>query len=228
MECQGESCYVCHHQLLLSGINQLLTVEHHVFINRAPCSLTGWGWVTHIYVSKNKVIIGSDNVLSLVRWQANIFKNGVLFLNGPLETNSSEIRIKRFCIEENIRIFRRQDGGHFVQASVYVLKCSNYYLFNIHFINSTILWLVVIITVVSEPWPPDYVMLSYWNTNCYGCVIIIQLRICVCLWHKRRLNPKSWILNHDRLIFKSTRCLYIESPRSLVFIRVVVLPKPFI
>ena len=123
---------------------------------------------------------------------------------------------------KNIRIFRRQDGGHFVQASVYVFKRRNYHLFNVHFINSTILRLVVIITVVSEPWSPDYVILSYWNTICYGCVIIIQLRICVYLWHKRRLNLKSRISNHDR----QHDVFILNPPASLI--RVVNLPKPFI
>ena len=63
-----------------------------------PCretvlSLTHWGRVTHICVSK-LTIIGSDNGLSPDRRQAIIWTNAGLSLIGPLGTNFSEILIE--------------------------------------------------------------------------------------------------------------------------------------
>ena len=57
------------------------------------CSLTHWGWVTHICVG-NLTIIGSDNGLSPGRRQAIIWTNDGILLIGPLGTNFSEILIK--------------------------------------------------------------------------------------------------------------------------------------
>ena len=56
-------------------------------------SLTHWGRVTHICVSK-LIIIGSDNGLSPDRRQAIIWTNAGLLLIGPLGTNFTEILIK--------------------------------------------------------------------------------------------------------------------------------------
>ena len=56
-------------------------------------SLTHWGRVTHICVSK-LTIIGSDNGLSPDRRQAIIWTNAGLLLIGPLGTNLSEILIE--------------------------------------------------------------------------------------------------------------------------------------
>ena len=56
-------------------------------------SLTHWGRVTHIRVSK-LIIIGSDNGLSPGRHQAIIWTNARLSLIKPLETNFSEILIE--------------------------------------------------------------------------------------------------------------------------------------
>ena len=58
--------------------------------NRHAQSLTHWGRVTHICVSK-LTIIGSDNGLSPGRRQAIIWTNAGLLLIGPLGTNFSEI-----------------------------------------------------------------------------------------------------------------------------------------
>ena len=57
------------------------------------CSLTHWGRVTHICVSK-LTIIGSDNGLSPDQRQAIIWTNAGLLLIGPLGTNFSEILIE--------------------------------------------------------------------------------------------------------------------------------------
>ena len=65
--------------------------------NIQPClhhhTLSHWGRVTHICVSKI-TIIGSDNGLSQGRRQAITWTNVVLLLIGPLGTNSSEILIE--------------------------------------------------------------------------------------------------------------------------------------
>ena len=53
-------------------------------------SLTHWGWVKHIFVSK-LTIIGSDNGLSPGRRQAIIWTNVGILLIGTLGTNFSEI-----------------------------------------------------------------------------------------------------------------------------------------
>ena len=55
-------------------------------------TLTHWGRVTHICVSK-LTIIGSDNGLLPGRRQAMIWTNAGILLIGPIGTNSSEILI---------------------------------------------------------------------------------------------------------------------------------------
>ena len=59
----------------------------------AALSLTHWGRVTHICVSK-LTIIGSDNGLSPGRRQAIIWTNVGILLIGPLGANFSEILIE--------------------------------------------------------------------------------------------------------------------------------------
>ena len=56
-------------------------------------SLTHWGWVTHICVSK-LTVIGSDNGLSPGRRQAIIWTNAGIFLIGTIGTNFSKILSK--------------------------------------------------------------------------------------------------------------------------------------
>ena len=56
-------------------------------------TLTHWGRVTHICISK-QTIIGSDNGLSPGRRQAIVWTNAGILLIGPLGTNFSEISIK--------------------------------------------------------------------------------------------------------------------------------------
>ena len=56
-------------------------------------SLTHWGRVTHIRVSK-LIIIGSDNGLSPDQRQAIIWTNAGILLIGPFGTNFSEIFIE--------------------------------------------------------------------------------------------------------------------------------------
>ena len=63
-----------------------ITMSHHD-------TLTHWGRVTHICVSK-LTIIGSDNGSSPDRYQAIIWTNAWILLIGPLGTNFSEILIK--------------------------------------------------------------------------------------------------------------------------------------
>ena len=48
----------------------------------------------HIYAWGNRISIGSDNGLSPIRRQANIYTNAGLLTSGPLKTNFGEILIK--------------------------------------------------------------------------------------------------------------------------------------
>ena len=66
-------------------------ITWHQWVNRH--SLTHWGRLTHICVSK-LTIIGSDNGLLPERHQAIIWTNAGILLNGPLGTNFSEILIE--------------------------------------------------------------------------------------------------------------------------------------
>ena len=54
------------------------------------CSITHWGWVTHICVS-NLTIIASDNGLSPGRHQAIIWTSAGILLFGTIGTNFNEI-----------------------------------------------------------------------------------------------------------------------------------------
>ena len=69
---------------------------HHISYSvgsKIDNTLTVWGRVTHISVSK-LTILGSDNGLSPDRHQAIIWTNAGLLLIGPLGTNFSEILIE--------------------------------------------------------------------------------------------------------------------------------------
>ena len=59
----------------------------------ARITLTHWGWVAHICVSK-LTIIDSDNGLSPGRCQAIIWTNAGILLIGPLGANFSEMLIE--------------------------------------------------------------------------------------------------------------------------------------
>ena len=82
-------------------------------------TLTHWGRVTHICVSK-LTIIGSDNGLSPDRRQAIIWTNDGLLLIGPLGTNFSEILIEilTFSLKKMPLKVSSGNGGHFVSASM--------------------------------------------------------------------------------------------------------------
>ena len=73
---------------------KLATTDHGILSSRCKdgCSITHWGRVTHICVSK-LTIIGSDNDLSPDRRQAIIWTNAGILSIGPLGTNSNEISI---------------------------------------------------------------------------------------------------------------------------------------
>ena len=61
--------------------------------NISALTLTHWGWVTHICISK-LTIIGSDNGLSPARRQALVWTNVKVLLITPLGTNFSGILIE--------------------------------------------------------------------------------------------------------------------------------------
>ena len=82
-------------------------------------TLTHWGRMTHICVSK-LTTIGSDNGLSPGRHQAIIWTNDGVLLIGPLGTNVNEnlIEIHTFSLKKCIWKYRLRSGGHFVSASM--------------------------------------------------------------------------------------------------------------
>ena len=85
-------CIATHRDSTLDAVAlQSSTVLIAFNISRSV-SLTHWGRVTHICVSK-LTIIGSDNGLSPGRRQAIIWTNAGILLVGPLGTNFSEILI---------------------------------------------------------------------------------------------------------------------------------------
>ena len=87
-----------------NGGNKKLSVFYYnnLEITQYQCStLSHWGRVTHICVSKLS-IIGSDNGLSPDRRQAIIWTNAGILLIGPLGTNFSET-----VIESHISSFKK-------------------------------------------------------------------------------------------------------------------------
>ena len=82
-------------------------------------TLTHWGRVTHICVSK-LFITGSDNGLSPDRRQAIIWTNVRILFIGPLGTNFSEILIEilTFSFKKMRLKCRLRNGGHVVSASM--------------------------------------------------------------------------------------------------------------
>ena len=95
---------------------RLWNVSHFV---QGEMSLTHWGRMTYICVSK-QTIIGSDNGLSPGRRQAIIWTNAGILLMGTLGTNFSEILILILTYFHSIKwvwMCRLRNGGHFVMAS---------------------------------------------------------------------------------------------------------------
>ena len=84
----GKSIHVCFRRYE----TQWLTLRYAPSIG-LDISLTQWGRVTHICVSK-LTILGSDNGLSPDRRQAIIWTNAGILLIGPLRTNFSEMLIE--------------------------------------------------------------------------------------------------------------------------------------
>ena len=94
-------------------------ISQSVF-DRFYASLTHWGRVMHICVSK-LTIIGRDNGLLPGRCQAIIWTNAGILLIGALGTNFSEILIEihpYFHSRKSIWKCPLENGGHFVSASM--------------------------------------------------------------------------------------------------------------
>ena len=92
--------------------NSLLTLRD------MSCSLTHWGQVTHISVSKLSIFV-SDNGLMPGWCQAIIWTNAGIMFNQNLGTNFSEIlsEILIFLSKKSWKC-RLENGGHFVLASM--------------------------------------------------------------------------------------------------------------
>ena len=95
--CACRECSVSVRVLGMGGCGKYILIStikvYHCIIIHCTweySSLTHWGRVTHICVSK-LIIIGSDNDLSPSRCQAIIWTNGGILLIRNLETNFSEI-----------------------------------------------------------------------------------------------------------------------------------------
>ena len=73
-----------------------------------------------IYVSVDRVSIGSDNGLSHIRLQAIIHTDARMLSIGPLGTNVSEISIKiqTFSFTQMHLKYSLRNGGHFVQGEM--------------------------------------------------------------------------------------------------------------
>ena len=67
-------------------------------------TLTHWGRVTHICVSKLTTIIGSDNGLSAGWRKAIIWPNAGILLIGPLGTNCNEMATKFLTYSKKLRL----------------------------------------------------------------------------------------------------------------------------
>ena len=91
---------------------------HLMIIIKLVSTLTHWGRVTHICVSK-LTIIGSDNGVSPGRWQAIIWTNAGILLIRNLGTNFNEIlTVVRFHSRKCIWKCFLRNGVHFVSASL--------------------------------------------------------------------------------------------------------------
>ena len=94
---------IIHKTSLNFNANRIWWCRHctEVLLSFVMCTLTHWGRVTHICVSK-QTIIGSDNGLSPGRRQAIIWTNAEILLTGPLRTNFSEIftEIQKFSFKK--------------------------------------------------------------------------------------------------------------------------------
>ena len=85
-----------HHYTVLCTLSLrklILKIVIIVILSTMRATLTHWGRVTHICVSK-LTTFGSDSGLSPGRRQAIIWTNGGILLIGPLGTNFSEILIE--------------------------------------------------------------------------------------------------------------------------------------
>ena len=99
--------------------NALKIICYVVAAKTSANTLTHWGRVTHICVSK-LTIIGSDNGLSLGLRQAIIWTHDGILLIGPIGTNSSDnlIEIPQFHSRKCIWTYRLKNACHFVLASL--------------------------------------------------------------------------------------------------------------
>ena len=83
--------------------------SHRLLFRSFSWLLTHWGRVTHICVSKF-TIIGSDNGLSVNRWQTIIWNNAEILLIRPLGINFSEILIKNYTFSFNKMYLKMSSG----------------------------------------------------------------------------------------------------------------------
>ena len=108
--CWRISCLLCVFYLFIHRNNLHWTVTKSLMLSRiGNGSLTHWGRVTHICVSKLSSIV-SDNGLSPGRRQAIIWTNAALLLIGPLGTNFVENLIEIHIFSFRKMYFKMSSG----------------------------------------------------------------------------------------------------------------------
>ena len=106
------------------------------------CTLTHWGRVMHICVSK-LTIIGSDNVLSPGRRQAIIWTNAGILLIRPLGTNFSEIliRIQTFSFKKmHLKMSSANWRPFCLGLNVLTSTVASYWGFGVYFHEAIYSW----------------------------------------------------------------------------------------
>ena len=145
----------------------------------ASMSLTHWGRVTHICVTKI-ISIGSDNGLSPVRRQAIIWTNAGILLIWPLGTIFSEILIE-------IHIFSFKKMGMKILSARWRPFCLGLNVFK-HSFTSSLSWLQISTTIFLS----DICQSQASVIDCYAASPIHNTPIgklyVLCIWYDTRQN----------------------------------------
>ena len=102
--------FVVGYNWLFGGVHTICQFSIISMFFKTP-SLSHWGWVTQICVSKLKNIIGSDNGLSPCQHLSIIWTNAGIFSIGPLGTHFSEIVIEIYIFSFKKIAFRLSSGN---------------------------------------------------------------------------------------------------------------------
>ena len=167
----------------------LQSVHLHVF------TLTHWGWVMHVCISK-LTIIGIDNGLSPGQCQAIIWTNARILFVGPLGTNFSQILIKILAFSfKKIRLKVSSVKWHPFCLSPNVLNslyqfCSSYF---VGLQNLYHMWL----NIQKNPIPALQNICSLFKLNpprilCWSLVSVVHLLKMLPLICSIRYHRVNW------------------------------------